>query len=363
MRLAAFLVLVLSPALAAAAPRPLPADQHQPPVFLDVAATWINVAGRDSGYTADAFFRVMGATSKSDRLRFEWRSGGKLVGTGPCNAEWYQAQQELSGTCSLEKTVAVTGPIEVAVIYTDDQADQDYLVATLKTEVRKWRGIGKSEYWGHVPDDLLAAAFVRHRDNASATRTPFIQFWSSNGNLNGKAALRCTIDGKKLPDFDAHLGDARQGAPQTLIEASFTSLKEQRTYTFQHYQVDPGFRYGPRTEEDKKLTPDQMRFAADHPGTWDCVLRKDGKQLRQFLFTVDDKGMIQQSEMQRGKRSIKTPSNVVLIDMKIPASSGVEQRIRPDAMKRSLRFGIPWPDHPRAKELQAAFPPPSGLSD
>jgi hypothetical protein len=49
--------------------------------------------------------------------------------------------------------------------------------------------------------------------------------------------------------------------------------------------------------------------------------------------------------------------------MKIPAGSGVEQRIRPDAMKRSLRFGIPWPDHPRAKELQAAFPPPSGLPD
>lgn len=321
------------------------------------------MVSHDSGYTAQAFLRVAGATSKNDRLRFEWKSGGKPIAIGPCSTRWHQDDQTLSGGCSLEKDVAVTGPIEIDVIYTDDQQDKDYLVATLKTEVRKWRGIGKTQYWGIVPDDLLAAAFVRHWDSSSATRTPFIQFWSSNGGLNGAAALRCTVDGKKLPDFEAHLDGAHHGTDQSLIEASFTGPKVQRTYTFQHYQLNPGFRFGPKTKDDEKLTPDQVRFAADHPGAWNCMLRKDGKQLRQFLFAVEAKGMIQQSAMQTGKRAIRMLPNVSLIDMTIPADNGVEKRVRPDAMRKSIRFGIPWPDHPRVKELQAAFPPASGLPD
>jgi hypothetical protein len=365
MRLVALsvLTLALAPAVAAAAPRPLPADQHQPPLFLDVGSAWINAVSRDSTYQAKAFFRVVGATSKNDRMRFEWKAGGKLIAAGACSARWYQAEQVLDGTCALDKDVATAGPIDVDVIYTDDQDDKEYLVATLRTEVRRWPGIGKTQYWGLVQDDLLGAAFVRSVDSSSATRVPLVQFWSTHGSLHGKASLRCTASGAKLPDFDARLTSANHGVPQSLIESSFTSSKLQRTYTFQHYELDPGFRFGPKTEEDKAYTPDQARFAADHPGAWDCMLRKDGKQLRQLMFTVDAQGRIQHSEMQRGKRPLKTPPNVVLIDMKIPADNGVEKRIRPDAMKKSLRFGVPWPEHPRAKELQAAFPPASGLPD
>jgi hypothetical protein len=43
--------------------------------------------------------------------------------------------------------------------------------------------------------------------------------------------------------------------------------------------------------------------------------------------------------------------------------SGIEQRIRPEALKKGVGFGIPWPDSPRSKELQAALPPASGLPD
>jgi hypothetical protein len=356
-------ILALSPAAIAAAPKPLPADQHQPPVFLDVPATWIHVASHDAGYQPRAYFRVAGATSKADRLRFEWKSGGKRIAVGACDVRWYQDEQEIAGGCSVETDLTASGPIDIDIIYTDDQQDRGYLVATLKVEVRRWQGIGRSQYWGIVPDDVLSTAFVRHWDSASARRTPFIQFWSSNSGLNGNATLRCTVDGKRLPDFEAHLDPANQGSPQTQIEASYTSSNGQHTYTFQHYQVDPGFRFGPKTKEDQKLTPDQVRFAVDHPGKYDCLLRKDGKQLRQFMFTVDEKGMIQQSDMQSGKRALKTLSNVVLIDMKLPADNGVEERLRPEAMRRSIRFGLPWPDHTRAKELQAAFPAASGQPD
>jgi hypothetical protein len=67
--------------------------------------------------------------------------------------------------------------------------------------------------------------------------------------------------------------------------------------------------------------------------------------------------------MQKGAHPVPTMSNVVLIDMKIPADNGVEKRIRPDAMKKSIGFGLPWPDGPTVKEIQAAFPPASGLPD
>jgi hypothetical protein len=364
MRSAVFAIIVLTSSIGHAAPKILPADQHQPALFLDVPALWLNVVTRGSdGYGVQAFLRIGGATSKGDRVRIEWKAGGKVLGIGPCHASWYQGEQTLTGACTLEKDVKATGPIEIDVVYTDDQQDQDYLVATLKTEVRRWQGIGKTQFWGIVPDDLLAAAFVRHWDGTSATRAPLIQFWSTNGSLHGKVTLRCAVDGKKLPDFDAHLDGANHGTDQSTIESSFTGPTVSRTYTFQHYELNPGFRFGPKTKDDEELTPDQVRFAADNPGRWECVLRKDGKQARQFLFTVDDRGMIRDSEMQRGRRAIKTLPGVSLIEMKIPADNGVEKRLRPEALRKSIGFGIPWPEHPRAKELQAAFPPASGLPD
>jgi hypothetical protein len=47
----------------------------------------------------------------------------------------------------------------------------------------------------------------------------------------------------------------------------------------------------------------------------------------EFLFTVNDQGMVEQSEMQKGARQVPTMANVVLIDMKISADNGVEKHI------------------------------------
>jgi hypothetical protein len=124
----------------------------------------------------------------------------------------------------------------------------------------------------------------------------------------------------------------------------------------------PGFHFGSK-DQHGLYDPARMQWIIDNPGKWDCTLRKDGHQIREFIFTVDDKGMVEQSELQRGKHPLPTLPNVVVIDMKIPADNGVEERIRPEAMKKSIGFGVPWPDGPKAAELQAAFPPASGLPD
>jgi hypothetical protein len=55
--------------------------------------------------------------------------------------------------------------------------------------------------------------------------------------------------------------------------------------------------------------------------------------------------------------------NIVLIDMRIPADTGFDQRIRSDAMKKSAGFGLPWPEQPKVQQVQSAFPPSSGLPD
>lgn len=361
---------VALPALAS--PRALPADQHQPVVFLDVPATWITVVPRGSnGYIGKAFLRIAGAASKSDRLRMDWRSGGKVVATGACAANWDQDDTTLAGECELEKEIKVKGPIEIDIVYSDDQQDRDYLVAVLKTEVRNWKEDRTSETWGIIPDDLLAVAFVRHLNSQSYTRTPLIQFWSTDDGLSGgsKPTMRCTVNGRKLPDFDAHIGALAAESEQSLIKASFTTPKLSRTYAFQHYQVEPGFQFGAKTKEDEIAAAAASsrgapgpRFASDSPGKWDCTLRKGGKQIRQFLFVVDNNGMIQQSEMQNGQRAIRTLPHVVLIDMTFPDPT-VEKRIRPDAMRQSIAFGLPWPEHAKAKVLKASFPKASGFPD
>ena len=44
----------------------------------------------------------------------------------------------------------------------DDQTDTEYLVTTLHVTVKSWKGIGTSQNWGILPDDLLAAAARVH---------------------------------------------------------------------------------------------------------------------------------------------------------------------------------------------------------
>jgi hypothetical protein len=104
---------------------------------------------------------------------------------------------------------------------------------------------------------------------------------------------------------------------------------------------------------------------SDNPGTWECGLRHEGKTIRTITFTVDADGMIQQDEIQRGKNAIPTVSpKVVLVDVRLTKdSASFDKRINPAAMKKSLAYGLPWPDHPKVKEIHASYPAKSGLAD
>jgi hypothetical protein len=109
----------------------------------------------------------------------------------------------------------------------------------------------------------------------------------------------------------------------------------------------------------------QDTVLSDNPGSWDCMLRHEGKAVRQILLTVDANGMIKQDEIQSGKGAIPTVSErEVLVDVRLtPDSQSYDKRIVPAAMKKSMGFGLPWPTHPKVKTIQASYPPKSGLPD
>jgi hypothetical protein len=362
MRSILFGLVALAPALASAAGGPpQPGDKHDPALFVDFGSVWINAVSYDNDYSANAAFRIYGASSTKDRARMEWRAGGKIIGTAECTSEFFEKPRTLNAQCSLEKHVSATGPVDVAVIYVDDQTDAEYLVATYHVTVKSWKGIGKTQNFGILPDDALAVAFVRHWYGDTAFHVPIFEFWTTSNKILGDGTMRCTVDGKKLPDFDAHI-DTDQGALQKEIEVRVTTPTSNRTYLYEHIGVEPDFHFGSK-DDHGIYDPERMRWIIDNPGKWDCMLRKDGHQVRQFTFTVNAKGMVEQSEMQGGKHPIPTLANVVLVDMKIPADNGLELRVRPDAMKKSIGFGVAWPDGARAAELRAALPPASGQGD
>jgi hypothetical protein len=358
MKVSTFVVVALAPALALAAPKPLPGDQHEPALVPDPGATRIALLSKNTdGYGVSAYFRVYGATSAKDKLRFDWKAKGKVT-SGTCDP--YVDGKYIRAACVINDPIKATGPVDVDLVYSDDQTDKDYVVATYHLTVKSWKGIGKSMNWGITPDDLLAVAYARHWWYDKSIGYPYIEFWSSNFHIGGDATLRCTVDGKKIDDLDASF-DHPEVATQDEVENDVVTPKGQRYYNYKHYAVEPKHtQIGVRPADGSKDTV----YLGDHPGKWDCMLRGDkSKHMREFMFTVDDKGMIQQGSLQDGKHPVALPSNVVLIDMRIPKDNGIEERIRTDALKKTIGFGQAWPDGSGVKATQAAFPPSMGTPD
>jgi hypothetical protein len=258
---------------------------------------------------------------------------------------------------------------ELAIIYIDDQDDKEYLVQTLKVDVKQWQSIGKTVEWGIVPDDLLALGFIHFtRQGSHRMNVANFEFWSTSP-LHGRATFRCSVDGKKLPDFDASIGSFTGSSGRIDVKHSWTREKDSRTYAYYHHSVDSDINYGTLDDLAKsygkpaaQISGDHL--AADHPGNWDCALRVDGKTARKFTFTVDAKGAFAPSELSSGAwPNLKTFDNTILVDMRIPEDNGLEARIRKDALGKSVGFGLPWPQSPKAKDTQSAFPKSMGTPD
>ena len=360
----AVLFAVVAPTLAHADKKVLPGSQHEPPVFLDETVTFINLGTARDGYSIRMRLRISGATSATDRMRVEWKQGGKLLATLKCDPGFDADKKTLGGICVYDKLATALGPIDADVIYSDDQTEKDYLVRTLHVSAKKWNELGKDKLWQIMPDDLIAGAWARihHRDGAH----PQFVFWIERKSSSINASMRCTVDGKKIDDIDANLDNVDLDSSQD-IEADHVMPNGRQTYHWTHVALEPWqWSVGPRAKGDNVGDVSKSTSMIDHPGKWECKVRNkaDGLTFRELTFTVDKTtGQIVGDEMNTGKGAIPTMPDVVMVDMRIPKDSKFDERIRPEAMKKSFGFGIPWPDNAKVKQVHASFPAASGLPD
>lgn len=357
--------IILSPAIAAAQ-KPAPGSTHTPPVFLDEASVSIELQSQsDAGYLWRAHVEMSGFSSKTDRARLDWKSGGKIVATTKCDISI--DDNYATGSCAYrDKPIKAKGAIEADLVYSDDQTDKDYLVRTFKVNVVNV--MGQWESWQITPDDTLSAAwmYMGNDDSTNSTyRRPTLYITFATGKVMQQPTMRCTAEGKKIPDIAI---SAQSGSDTEDIELDHQPKKgDRQTYHWNRQKFLLEVLWGKRDtlKHDMKDKHPKDLVLSDNPGKWECNLRHDGKVIRQINFVVDKDGMIQQDEIQSGKKAIPTVSpKVVLVDLRFTKDSATyDERINPAEMKKSMGFGLPWPDHPKVKTIQGSYPAKSGLPD
>ncbi len=355
-----------TPAAATSGPKPLPASQHTPPVILDEASAQIALVGRsDNGYVFRSHIEMTGFTSNTDTAHIDWKQGGKVLASAKCSFDRDGAYA--SGSCNYDGTpIKTLGDIDAELIYWDDQTEKNYLVRTFKVTAHHLKG--QWETWQISPDDLLASAwmYMAHDDDNNGTyRRPALYIWFSTGDTMNDGTLRCTVDGKKLED----IGLSPEGGPDTgEIEGDYQPNGGERlTYKWEKMKFLVDVMWGKRStlKWDMPQKTPKDKILSDNPGKWECKLRHDGKAVRLINFSVDKDGMILQDEIQTGTGAIPVVSpRVVLVDVRLtPDSQTFDKRIVPEALKKSMGFGLPWPVHPKVKTIQASYPPKSGMPD
>ncbi len=350
------MLLASSTAIAA----PILGTDHTPPRFVDETSSLVSIHARgEKGYGIHLEAWVAGYGSKSDTFRLDWKQGGKVVVSGKCVTE--KVGDTAYVRCDLDDNpTKAAGAIDGDLIYIDDQDGKEYLVRDFKVTATKYPSFG-SAIWQIVPDDLLAAGYVKHwAGQDSRGGRPNFVMWTATGGEGKDLILRCTVDGAKLDDIKATFSSAgKQG--QSISAETHTKAGVSTTYSWSHVAVVPAnLMFG---EKSEKRGRSNLVWLADHPGAWMCELRADAKVFRELRFKVDDKGMVESDDYQSVAGAAPLFPDVAAIDLRIPKDSTFDLRVRPDAIKKSRGFGLPWPDHANVKAILAALPPAHGLAD
>jgi len=318
--------------------------QHDPPRFLDESSTFLTIGGQDEGYVFRLETQLAGYTSKSDAIRLEWKQGGKTLATAKCKVSDSRDAKLVALVCDQrEQTLKAKGAIDAELIYKDDGDDHEYLIRTFKVSVVEWA----KKTWQLAADDLLGAAYAidSHHQSISQVPRPRFRFWIASGEMNGTATLRCTVDGAALPDLPASFEST------TRLDADILPAKGERvTWKWTQVEVEAN-----TLMDGAKAGGSDVALAA-HPGAWACLVRLDGRPLRELRFQVTADGTIASHPMQGAARSAPLAPGVALIDVRIPRDAGIDQRIKPEQLRKSRGFGLPWPSDPSVAAIHAAFP-------
>ncbi len=341
----ALLVIMLcgaSPALAGG--KLSPAVQADPPRYIDESSLWFE-AGRssDGGFFVRSHFEMVNGFSK-DRLNLVVKRGATVLATIECSIGRSKWDKEVLAYVECDgfkmKPIKAAGPIEADLVYEEDSTDKQYLLRTIKVNVKAW----DKDTFQVEPDDVLAVAHIAPRPGHGG-HSPRIRFWIAN-KANIKATLRCSVDGKAITEIEGTLGANDE------IQADLVGGKTRQRWTWSLAQFDPiGWYYVGTGDSDTNV------YNTNHPGNWACQLRSNGVTLREFKFTVNKKGDVESAPIQQAKDAPQLPPRWALIEMKIPKDTGLDKRIKPAALKASRGFGLPWPTHDSVKAIHAALPP------
>jgi hypothetical protein len=367
---AVFFILLLAggPMRPAAGQAPPLASQQSPPRFIDETDLELSLLDRVGGYEFFLKTVIYGPLSPSDAVRVDFTQRGKVLGSQRCPLNGGDDATSLK--CRYDgKPINAVGPVTVNLILLDDQAEKEYLLRQFNVTVAVFPWMQERHYQ-ILHDDMLGAAFAWHAVTRNDTnhKIQFL-FWTT-GSFKEDPQLRCAVNGRKEPDF-------RSWRSTSVGDVSVDALinEEKRTYSWGPEIVTTDrLLWGSREEimkdrnwneeEFERLTTGgEYRFLAAMPGAWSCDLRYQGSVIRQFSFHVNDRGRIQPSAAQGAPGFPRLPPGVVHIDMRLPAKNNFDTRVRPDAIARSMPYGMPWPKHPMFDAFLQSLPPASGLTD
>jgi hypothetical protein len=358
----------LAAAPAFAAP-PLGADQN-PPRYVDEPELYLslyNPGGGDGGYLFRIHAHLYGVTGDSDAVRLDWMQKGKVLASQRCRIE--KDGDEGLVSCDWEgKRLFAAGEVTANLIYIDDQEEKEYLLRPFKVQVGTFYWMGKKNYQ-IVGDDLLGSAYVWHATTSDefhrGEHEVRFYFWVAKAVGNISTQLRCTVDGKRQPDFKANLGNF-----DTTFELEDDSYggEEPNRYHWTPVVLRPeALFYGTREEAkaatNSDMDPADTRVLAELPGAWSCDVRSDGQVLRTLRFEVTKEGRVAPHPAQSAPGAPRLLPSVAMVELILPKQNSFDERVRPDAIKASDRYGLPWPRHDSIKARHAQLPPASGLPD
>jgi hypothetical protein len=377
------LVLAGGSMRAAVGPLPPRASQQSPPWFVDETDLKLYLTdylGGPKGYSGYVFnlqTRIYGPISKSDAARVDFTQGGKVLASQRCplrRKEYFDSGDSAGLDCPYKGDgIKAVGPVTVNLIYIDDQAGKEYLIRQFNVTVAVFPWMQEKHYQ-ILHDDMLGVAYAWHAfDTHGDIEGIRFQFWTA-GSFKESPQLRCTVNGRREPDFQTALGS--QAGSSVSQDALINGNKLVYSWLPQDVSVER-LRWGTREEiketlsgspdKDKILqrmtTEDGYRLIADMAGDWSCDLRYQGNVIRQFSFQVNDKGRILRSAAQSAPGFPRLVPGVVHVDMRLPAKNSFDDRVRPAAIAKSMPYGMPWPKHPMIDAFRQSLPPASGLQD
>jgi hypothetical protein len=307
-----------------------------------------------------------------DVVTVDWKQNGKVIASQRCPVTQVDKRPNVGSVeCQYDRKaktdLRVFGKVSAQLAFVNGVTDKVTPLRTLNLDVARywdWDGDGKKivhkAVYQILGDDLLGSSLLHLVPSTELDYPhPFnpitIDFWVAQHHYDlSRAQFRCSVDGKQI---EQELNGTSEGAYSWLSvitddrliadDREWVNGKSRDTvkYAWTSFRAAPKLVYKSELWKagDKPDATDV--YVGDHPGQWVCEVRKDGKPLREFRFTVDKEGHIPLHPEQTGGELWFSPA-WRMIETRFPQPDS-DFSIQPDAIKKHGFFGAAW-KHPEA---------------